>query len=444
MRNYLIAFICSLILFSCTNNKVNYHKVKISSGFVAGKLSDDGMVKIFMGVPFAAAPTGDLRWKAPKPIAAWEGVRQCVDNQPSAIQNSPRPFMMWSQEFITPAEPISEDCLYLNVWTSAKKADEKLPVLVWIHGGGFSGGSGTVPLYNGEAMARKGVVFVTINYRLGLLGFLAHPSLSAENTEEISGNYGILDQIAALRWVKENISAFGGNPDNVTIAGQSAGSMSVNCLLVSPLAKGLFNKAIAQSGSLISGDRAVSATLQNAEQIGIKILADANIPDIATLRILPADSILKIRIPGMLSPVVDNVVVFAMEKTYNESKQNDVPLILGWNSGDTLLFGQGIENTYKHWAALQLEKGKSPVYMYYFDHIPPGEPNFGAFHSAEFAYCLHTLKYWNKPFTQTDFDLEETMSSYWVNFAKTGNPNGADLPEWKAFDTEKQQIIKFR
>ncbi|GHV21518.1 carboxylic ester hydrolase [Clostridia bacterium] len=401
-------------------------------------------MKIFRSIPYAAAPVGDLRWKAPQHASAWDGIRACVENPPSAIQNEPRPFRMWSQEFIAPAEPISEDCLYLNVWTSAEKSDAKLPVIVWIHGGGFTGGSGTVPLYDGEAMARKGVVFVTINYRLGLFGFLAHPELSAENADKVSGNYGILDQIAALKWVKENIASFGGDPDNITVDGQSAGSMSVNCLLVSPLAKGLFHRAIAQSGSLISGDRPVSATLQNAERIGTEILADANIPDMATLRTLPAGSILKISIPGMLSPVVDNVFIPEPEKTYNEGKQNDVPLILGWNSGDTLLFGQGIENTYKHWAELQTAKGKSPVYMYFFDHTPPGEPNYGAFHSAEFGYALHTLHFWNRPFTQTDYDLQETMSSYWANFAKAGNPNGSNLPEWNVFDMKKQEIMEFK
>jgi para-nitrobenzyl esterase len=442
MNKLLAIVICALILLSCGNQNIDYRKIKTNSGFVSGKTSDDGVVKIFMGIPYAAAPVGDLRWKSPQPAPAWDDIRTCVENPPSAMQNKPQPFMMWSQEFITPAEPISEDCLFLNVWTPAEKSNAKLPVMVWIHGGGFTGGSGTVPLYDGEAMARKGVVFVTINYRLGLFGFLAHAELSAENAGKVSGNYGILDQIAALKWVKENIANFGGDPDNITIDGQSAGSMSVNCLLVSPLAKGLFHKAIAQSGSLISGDRPISATLQNAEQFGAKILADANIPDMATLRALPADSILKIRVPGMLAPVVDNVIVPEMEQTYNEGRQNDVPLMLGWNSGDTLLFGQGIKNTYEHWAELQTAKGKSPVYMYFFDHTPPGEPNFGAFHSAEFAYCLHTLKYWDKPFTQTDFDLEETMSQYWVNFAKTGNPNGENLPEWKKFDVEKREVIK--
>ncbi|MDR1780036.1 MAG: carboxylesterase family protein [Tannerella sp.] len=438
---FILLFVASL-LQSC-NNSFDYTKVATKNGLLSGRLSSDGKVKIFMGIPYAAAPVGDLRWRAPQPAPAWEGVRQCTDNPPSAIQTPPRPMMMWSQEFMAPEEPISEDCLYLNVWTAATKADEQLPVIVWIHGGGFSGGSGTVPLYDGEELAKKGVVYVTINYRLGLLGFLATPELSAENPNHVSGNYGILDQIAALKWVKDNIAAFGGNPDCITIAGQSAGSMSVNCLLVSPLAKGLFHRAIAQSGSLISGNRPISGTLQNAEQTGTKILADANIPDLAALRALPSDSILKIKAPGMMSPVVDNVVVSAAETTYNAGNQNDVPLILGWNSGDTLLFGPSIENTYKHWGELQLTKGKSPVYMYYFDHTPPGEPNFGAFHSAEFGYTLHTLHLWDRPFTQTDYDLEEQMSSYWVNFARTGNPNGDNLPKWKAFKTDNSEIIIF-
>jgi para-nitrobenzyl esterase len=438
MKNFLI-IICLFVLISCNNQNIDYQNIKTQYGTISGKLSPDGTVKIFMGIPFAAAPVGDLRWKAPQPAEKWDGIKQCTENPPSAMQHKPQPFMMWSQEFITPAEPISEDCLYLNVWTSAKKVDEKLPVIVWIHGGGFSGGSGTVPLYNGEAMARKGIVFVTVNYRLGMFGFLATPELSAENENNVSGNYGILDQIAALKWVKENIANFGGNPHNVTIDGQSAGSMSVNCLLVSPFAKGLFHRAIAQSGTLISGDRPISATLQNAEQIGAKILEDANIPNVAALRTLPADSILKIKVPGMLSPVLDNVLVPAMEKTYSEGSQNDVPLILGWNSGDTLLFGQDIKDIYKKWDDLQAIKGRNPVYMYFFDHTPPGEPNFGAFHSAEFAYCLHTLKLWNRPFTQADYDLEEEMSDYWVNFAKTGIPGG----DWQKYNGKDETIKNF-
>jgi para-nitrobenzyl esterase len=439
MNKVLITIICSFVLLSCNSNHINYQKVKTNNGIVSGKLSDDGVVKIFMGIPFAATPVGDLRWKAPQPAEKWDGVKQCTANPPSAMQNKPQPFMMWSQEFITPAEPISEDCLYLNVWTSATKADENLPVIVWIHGGGFSGGSGTVPLYNGEEIAKKGAVYVTINYRLGILGFLATPELSAENEKHVSGNYGILDQIAALKWVKENITNFGGNPNCVTVAGQSAGSMSVNCLLVSPLSKGLFHRAIGQSASFVSSDRQMANSLQNAEIFGRKILADANIPNLATLRTLPADSLIKIRVIGMLSPNIDNVVVPAIDETYEKGLQNDVPLILGWNSGDTLLFGQGIKDTYKRWGDLQAVKGKSPVYMYFFDHTPPGEPNFGAFHSAEFAYTLHTLHLWNKPFEQADYDLEEQMSNFWVNFARTGNPEG----DWLKYNGKDETIKNF-
>jgi para-nitrobenzyl esterase len=438
MKNIFAIIFCTFVLLSC-NQKIYYQEVKTNSGIVSGKLSEDSAVKIFMGIPFAAAPVGDLRWKAPQPVTSWEGVRACVDNPPSAVQNDPRPFMMWSREFMAPAEPISEDCLYLNVWTAAEKADEKLPVIVWIHGGGFSGGSGTVPLYDGEAMARKGVVFITINYRLGILGFFAHPDLSAENDNHVSGNYGILDQIAALRWVKENVAAFGGNPDNVTIAGQSAGSMSINCLLVSPLVKGLFHRAIAQSGSLFSTHRPIALSLPEAERTGVSVLEDSNIPDITTLRKIPADSLLRIKVMGMLSPVIDNVVVNDVEETYKNGLQNDVPLLLGWNSGDTSLFGNDIKSIYEKWADWQIKKGKNPVYMYFFDHTPPGEPNYGAFHSAEFAYCLHTLSYWDKPFTHEDYELEELMSSYWVNFAKAGDPGG----DWKKYNNMEETIIKF-
>ena len=210
-----------LLLSSCNEDKrIDINKVNTLAGTISGTLSDDGIVKTFKCIPFAAPPVGDLRWKAPQPVETWQGILPCVKPPASAMQSKPQPFFCWSKEFLIPDEPINEDCLYLNVWTTAKTNRDNLPVIVWIHGGGFTGGSGTVPLYDGEALARKGVVFVTINYRLGIFGFLAHPELSAESEHQVSGNYGLLDQIAALKWVQENIRAFGGDPERVTIAGQ--------------------------------------------------------------------------------------------------------------------------------------------------------------------------------------------------------------------------------
>jgi para-nitrobenzyl esterase len=437
-----------------------------------------------MGVPFAAPPVGRLRWKPPQPVENWEGVRECITPPPSAYQNKPTPFMMWSKEFMAPDEPLSEDCLYLNIWTPARKTNEKLPVMVWIHGGAFTGGSGTVPLYDGTEMARKGVVFITINYRLGIFGFLAHPWLSAESPEKVSGNYGILDQVEALKWVKNNISAFGGDPGNVTIDGQSAGAFSVNALMVSPLAKGLFQKAIAESGGMFGKEQMLGQTLDNAVASGSKTVERLKVESPDELRALPPDVLLKAQ--GRWGPSIDNYVLLPVDETFNADRQNDVPLITGWNADDGVSMGRTagaeafrgtIEKRYGgnaprvlelfpaandeeagksqkmmtqlqfgwqnyFWALEQSTYGKNRAYLYYFTRVPPGEPNYGAFHSAEFGYALHTLHLWDRPFEKTDYDVENIMSSYWVNFAATGNPNGEGLPEWPAFEKSSQQIIE--
>jgi para-nitrobenzyl esterase len=484
-RITLLLLTVLFLVASChTGSRINVRNVRTGSGIVAGKTTDDGAVKIFMGVPFAAPPVDALRWKAPQPVSAWEGVRECTVPPASAMQDKPMPFFCWSKEFLIPDEPISEDCLYLNVWTPAQTDNDRLPVIVWIHGGGFTGGSGTVPLYDGEAIARKGVVFVTINYRVGIFGFLAHPDLSAEVDNHVSGNYGILDQIAALQWVKQNIASFGGDPERVTIAGQSAGAMSVNMLVVSPLAKDLFRGAIAQSGGMFGRNFSLGSDLKTAEAMG-KQLTDNSGASISDLRKLSADSLLKIR--GMFGVTVDNIVILNVGTAFEQGKYNDVPLISGWNADDGVSFAPPMpaeqykaqikvqygESATKYlevfpgntdeeamrsqklvsqlffgwnnfrWAALQSEKGKNPAYLYYFKRVPPGEPNFGAFHSAEFAYALHTLNKWDRPFTEADYALEEVMSQYWVNFAATGNPNGEGLPQWKALHPDSPEIIEF-
>ncbi len=303
----ILPIVWLVLAFSCSSPEVEKHldvkSVSTDAGMVSGKLVGQDSIKTFMGIPFAAPPVGELRWKAPQSLQSWEGIKECVENPASPIQNPPKPFFAWSEEFLIPKEPISEDCLFLNVWTAAENANEKLPVMVWIHGGGFSGGSGTVPLYGGEELAKKGIVVVTINYRLGILGFLAHPELTAESPDQTSGNYGILDQIAALEWVKKNIASFGGDPDNVTIAGQSAGAFAVNALVVSPKAKGLFHKAIAQSGGMFNRGTGLVSGIKGAEERGQEFMAGMGVESISVLRSISADSLLKI--PGRFGPVVD-------------------------------------------------------------------------------------------------------------------------------------------
>lgn len=462
---------------------LSVESVPVEGGLISGKTDSTGQVKIFKGIPFAAPPLGELRWKAPAPVQPWEGVKTCTENPASPIQNPPTPFFAWSEEFLIPKEPISEDCLYLNIWTAAEKSDEKRPVMVWIYGGGFSSGGNTVPLYDGEELAKKGIVVVALNYRVGMLGFLAHPELSAENPDQTSGNYGILDQIAALEWVQKNIAAFGGDPEQVTIAGQSAGAFSVNALIVAPKAKGLFHKAIAQSGGIFTRNNGLVSGIEGAEERG-KQLTDTLGISLADLRKIPADSLLKI--PGRFGPVVDGKVLPYVRQAFEEGAFSDVPLLTGWNADDRIpnnqaispsefianakkqyggrageylqLFPAGneveLEETQKtisvlglgfqnySWAKMQAEKGQNKAYLYYFTRVPPGEPNYGAFHSAEFSYALNTLRNWKRPFEQVDYDLEKMMSDYWVNFVKTGNPNGAGLPEWPIFDPVNPLVIE--
>ena len=462
--------------------------VRTENGLIAGSI--DNEVHVFKGIPFAAPPIGELRWKAPQPVVNWKGVRKCETFSASAMQAKPAPFMMYTAEFLAPPEPLSEDCLYLNVWSAAKSPAEKRPVMVWIHGGAFTSGSGSVPLYNGEELAKKGVIFVTINYRLGVFGFLAHPDLSKESNGHGSGNYAFLDQIAALQWVKKNIAAFGGDPANVTLAGQSAGAFSVNVLMASPLAKGLFHKVIAESGGMFGLSGRVK-TLADAEQTGVAFAQKLQATSVAELRAKSADDIMK-SAAGISSPVMDGYVMpNEIYTTFANNKQNDVPVLTGSNSGDRFgsakplsasEFKADIEKKYSNfasdllkvypagtdeeakesqaalgghqlfawqnytWAKLQATHGKNKAYLYYFTHVPlqhPNKPDYGAFHSAEFGYALHTLKHWDRPFTETDRTLEDQMSSYWVNFAKTGNPNGKNLPEWKPFNTQTYQTMIF-
>jgi para-nitrobenzyl esterase len=487
MRNafLLLGLLLTSFVPAKGDHPVNVQEVSTDAGLVSGTMVANGQVMVFKGIPFAAPPVGDLRWKAPVQVTPWEGIRKCDVFPPSAMQAAPKPFMMWSKEFMAPEDPLSEDCLYLNLWTAAKNAGEKRPVIVWIHGGGFTGGSGSVPLYNGEEMAKKGVVFITINYRLGIFGFLAHPELSKESPNQVSGNYGILDQIAALHWVKKNVAAFGGDPDRVTIAGQSAGSFSVNALVISPLAKGLFHRAIAQSGAMFGSDRMLDSDLSAMEQTGVDLLNKLKVSGISEMRSKSAEELIKAG--TRLGLTIDNYVLVPPAEAYAGGKHSDVPLLTGWNAGDNLsfaaplkaadfvasaekkygvqaaeflrLFPAGTDEEARQsqdllgmmsfgganytWAMVQCASGKNPVYLYYFSHVPPGLPDYGAFHSAEFGYALKTLWLWDRPFTAYDYQLSESMSSYWVNFAATGNPNGSELPDWKPFDPATKQVMIF-
>lgn len=461
--------------------------VKTQAGLVSGTRNPEGDIAIYKGIPFAAPPVGELRWKAPQPVKPWTGVRTCDAFGPSPMQAEPKPFSMWSAEFLIPKQPIGEDCLYLNVWSGARPGGEKRPVLVWIYGGGFVSGGSAVPIYDGEAMARKGLVFVSINYRVGSFGFFAHPELTKESGRNASGNYGLMDQVAALKWVKQNIAAFGGDPANVTIAGQSAGAFSVNYLVASPLAKGLFNKAIAQSGAKFSRD---IPTRQQAEQDGVRMAKSLNASSISDLRRVPAEELLKAQ--GLRGAIIDGYVLpHAVVDIFAAGKQNPVTLLTGWNEEEGLLSGP-IKNAEEYrkqarqqygadagtflqhypassdaeaaasqlkvsrdmifgahnytWANIQSTQGKGKAYVYRFTRKVPatGEyVKYGAFHTGEVPYAYDNLKFLDRPWEASDHQLARDMSSYWANFVKTGNPNGKGLPVWPAYEVQTKKIMVF-
>ena len=486
--------------------------VRIETGLLEGTAGASPEIRLFKGIPYAAPPVGNLRWRAPQPAAPWQGVRKadqygnsCMqsgntfDESTAQVREGKSPY---SPEYYAWKEPRTEDCLYLNVWTSAKTATEKQSVYVYLHGGGFQQGSGALPIYAGDGLAKQGVVVVTINYRLGVFGFMTHPELTAESGHQASGNYGLMDQIAALRWVQNNIAAFGGDPAKVTVAGQSAGAHSVNYLVSSPLAKGLFRQAISESGGMFAPSAAGVSDLssgrtpylKDAEQQGVTFAQSRKALSLAALRALPAEQLVG---PGApVRPVVDGYVLPSdVYSVFAAGKQNDVPMLIGWNSGDGTPFGSnsglpekaaGFKDAARQrfgtladaflevfpvtadadamkvrtsvardtmfawqsrtWARMAAKTGKSPYYAFYWDHMPPGRPHlkhFGAFHSSEIVYALNNLSTWDMPWAEVDRKLSHVMSSFWVNFVKTGNPNGKGLPAWPAYDPKNERSMHF-
>lgn len=454
--------------------------VRIDSGLVSGVQGSTDEVRVYKGIPYAAAPVGDLRWREPRPAPHWEGVRKADEFSPVCMQNQ---FRRGAEGPSGPAP--SEDCLYINVWTAAKSASERRPVIVWTYGGGFTSGAGSLAMYDGDALARKGAVVVTYNYRLGIFGFLAHPELDKESSHNTSGNYALMDMVAALRWVQRNIAAFGGDPKRVTIDGESAGSMMVSTMVASPQGKGLFQRAIGQSGAWMGVNIGKMTTRAQAEENGEKIVKALGANSIAELRAKPADELLK-NARGFFGIIVDGwYVPEDLTLTYANHRQNDVDVLVGSNhdegtffsrpgSGNAEQFSANAKRRFadlsgeylklypagdneqaaasqlasfrdefgfamREWAQLQSQRGKAKAYLYYFTHVPPtapGQPSRGATHTADLAYMFD-----NQPprvtWTDTDKKLAEIMSSYWVNFAATGNPNGKGLPEWPAYSVKK-------
>lgn len=486
MTRLNILLVAIPILFAGACSKLQPGQVKVEGGVIQGTVTED--LTIYKGIPFAAPPVGELRWKAPQPVEKWEGVKETTEYAPAPWQGG------------NPPSGKSEDCLYLNVWTPAKSADEKIPVLVWIYGGGFSFGSTSEPVHNGEHLARKGVVLVSIAYRVNQVGFLAHPELSAENPDNVSGNYGLLDMIAGLKWIQDNISAFGGDPDKVTIFGESAGGIAVSMLCASPLAKDLFHGAISQSGGSFGPTRPTTypgenmKTLAQAEADGESYLKLAGVSSIAELRRLPADSLPGGWGMGSAWPIVDGHVIPGDQyELYEAGKYNDTPILVGYNSDEGLSFTRtkdpkefisGVEERYGpfaddlvkaypvgentvpktardlardaafgwqtwSWARLQAKTGKSKAYLYYFDQHPDfsGDSlrfDHGSPHGVDVAYVFQHLQASNPETTPSDLEISEAMATYWTNFAKYGHPNGEGVPEWPAFSDANPEVMYFQ
>jgi para-nitrobenzyl esterase len=482
MKNHRLLYVIPLIflLLSCTNKHVGIidSVVQTKSGKVKGAVNDNGTVVSFKGIPYAAPPVGDLRWREPQPPPVWDGIRDATGFCASCIQNrvySHLPNGPWTEEFMV-QDSISEDCLFLNIWTPAKSASDKLSILVYIHGGAFTEGSGSIDVYDGEELAKKGIIVITINYRLGVLGFLAHPELTAESPNHVSGNYGFLDQMAALRWIRENIAAFGGDPTRVTISGQSAGAASVSALIISPLAKGLFCGAITQSGTSFAGGHMGSRTLGDGERQGVEFAESKGASTIAELRAIPALELIArdprsqgFRFGGVLDGYFqtgDAKDIFAA------GRQNDTPFMTGMNADETQYRGstgkdfgklypsgskeekaaavklagqeQGMLNTWL-WLEFRAKTAKTKGWEYYFDRaIPwPEHPEFGAFHTGEVPYVFNNLKMLRgHKMEKTDSVVADRMSSYWVNFVRNGDPNGPDLPLWEPYEGNKHEVMK--
>ncbi len=478
---FAATLVCCSTLFAAT-------PVRTDNGLVEGTTSADGKVRIYEGIPFAAPPVGELRWKEPQPMTHWDGVRKATEFGARCIQANIFPDMVFRDK------GPSEDCLYLNVWTPAADANAKLPVMVWIYGGGFAAGASSEPRQDGEHLAEKGVVVVSMNYRLGVFGFFAYPELAKESEHHASGNYGLMDQTAALRWVQKNIAGFGGDPQEVTIFGESAGSFSVSAQMASPLTKGLFERAIGESGAFF-GTTLETKSLEKAEEIGLNFAELIGAGSLAALRAKSADELLEATGKGHEPRFVTDIDGYFLPEDvysiYAAGKQRNIPLLAGWNADEGSyqeflkraqptvhnyvarlheLFGDKADAVFKlypaatdeqvkraaqdlagdrfigysawKWIEMQNATGGAPVYRYRFEDAPPigvdeKDPAAatwrGAYHSAEIEFVFGDLASKRLPWRSQDRKLSEEMATYWTNFAKTGSPNGNGLPSWPAY-----------
>jgi para-nitrobenzyl esterase len=488
----------SRIILSCVligvailaNTALAADRVKIASGILEGGVNADSSVRIFKGVPFAAPPVGDLRWQPPQPVKQWSGVRKAVDFGPRCMQA--RVF----DDIVFRSKEMREDCLNLTIWTPARSKSQRLPVYLWFYGGGFAAGANDEARYDGESFAKHGIVVVNANYRLGVFGFFAHPELTAESPHKASGNYGLLDQVAALEWVRQNIAAFGGDPQKVTIGGESAGSLSVSALMASPLSRSLFQQAIGESGAFFGpvGGRGQSS-LAEAEKQGAEFAAKiGGGKHLTELRAMSAEELLREAAKKDNGfgfwPIVDGYFLPSdVSSIFAQGKQSQVPLLAGWNADEArmdVLMAKGKPNaktfaeqlrreygpradealkvyggstdeealrsagdlasdrfivfgTWK-WLDEQAKAGNA-VYRYQFDRTVPipeadkgtGLKTFGSPHAAELEYVFTMLDSKKADWQPDDYTVAKTMNDYWANFIKTGDPNGPGLANWPPF-----------
>lgn len=419
---------------------------------------------VYKGIPYAKPPIGELRFRAPVEVEPWDGIYQADSFNNKCIQSElPPEIQFYIKEFYSNPEFMpksSEDGLYLNIWTPAKDPSEKLPVAFWIHGGGFLGGFGSEMEFDGEAFCKQDVILVTINYRLGLFGFLAHEWLCEENEKGISGNYGILDQIMGLKWVYENIKGFGGDPENITIFGQSAGGISVQTLISSNLTGNMIKKAIMQSGGGYKNPLIQGKSLQDGKQLGADFISFGEIKSLKELREKPADELLFLagefskhkRMAGeaglLFTPIVDGYVLAeGYDQQVEKGEIMDIPYMLGCCKEDITVTSEGGKNSPIYLGCVGFsqkleELGRQPAYVYYFKRNLPGDDS-GAFHSGELWYMFGTLNRNWRPNTTEDYDLSGRMVTAWTNFIKKGDPNTDQHSEWSPYSSNNPYVKDF-
>jgi para-nitrobenzyl esterase len=437
----------ALVLTSCSEKEAN-PVLAIEGGQVQGVETPTKGIIAYKGIPFAAPPVGNARWKEPQPVVAWQGVKVADKYGAAAMQVTWDPNSFYGKEWrASGSVPFNEDCLYLNLWTpAAGEKDKKLPVAMWIHGGGYREGFAFEPeMDGGEAWASRGVILVQVTYRLGVFGFFSHPLLSAESPNGVSGNYGLMDQAAALKWIHNNIAQFGGDPNNITIFGQSAGAGSVQSLCASPLSNNLISKAISMSGGGLGNTRP-GVTLDTAQLANKKMMDYFEKTSLESMRALSFEELLKLskaytdttKTQLAWRPVIDNYFLKGTFTDAANAKQiPDIPYMIGFTANDLSDMTKPVND----FSALRAAQGK-PAYAYLFQRQLPGDSS-GAFHSADLWYIFNSLRHSWRPFTEGDKELSNKMTDYWTNFAKSGNPNGQEAGSWTPYTKEHPEFMVF-